>query len=176
MTSFDSIFHFQKLESSDESDVESRVEINTKEKNNITNPCYRNNQTETIHLLSDSNDASSSIIEMKPSPRKLEIMENRKNLKKKFSIWSEILMEEELNESMDNFLKLKRRKKKFELDSEKEVKTKEDFERKFAVKKKNSLKKKTKINELQKDLVNQIARQLKEPRIDIIREYLFCFV
>src|SRR5699024_493672 len=102
--------------------------------------------------------------------RKLEIVEKRKNLSKKFSIWSEVLMEEELNESMNKALKLKRKKwqrQKGEKESENySFWTKEDFERKFATKKTNSEKKKLKSQELKRDAVSEISRQLKESRVD----------
>ena len=161
---------FQRLASSDESDMsdgEDNKSISVFAKNETSKA---DNDSATLH-----ENPSEPIGDIKAS-RKLAIVENRKNLNKKFSIWSEILMEEELNETMNNNLKLKQNRRKKRQKGEKDSDnysfwTKQDFERKFATKKTNDMKKKLKSQELKKDAVSEISRQLKESRVDIIRKW-----
>jgi len=157
---------FQSILSSDDSDM------SDDEKNDVTTAKFTPDTESSENFVPTEEVASS---ELKVS-KNLEIVENRKNVNKRFSIWSEILMEEELNESMNNSLKLKKRRRKPRKDVKDEKEsdnyafwTKEDFARKFGMKKSNALKMKLKGKQLKRDPAIEISRQLKESRIDIIK-------
>lgn len=162
---------FQCLVSSDESDQSDGELVDFSDSPAITNVLGKSE--------GDSKTSNTTNLALKPS-RNLDIVDGNKDAlkKKKFSIWSEILMEEELNETMSKSLKLKKinLKRRMKLNGgEREsdnyhLWTKEDFERKFAVKKTPAQKLKQKKAELKRDAVDEIARKLKEKRTDIIRK------
>lgn len=158
---------FQRIHSSDESDLSDG-------ENDVNSPQLTANAPGSADVVVEVGGETIGPIK---ASQKLEIVGNRKNLNKKFSIWSEILMEEELNESMNSALKVNtsRRRKKKPQKGEKDSDnysfwTKQDFDRKFAVKKTCELKKKIKSKQLKKDIVTEISRKLSENRVDIIRK------
>lgn len=162
---------FQCLVSSDESD-HSDGEI-------VDRPSALTNAfgQEVPEGESETNNNNNTTSVIKPSS-KLEIVDGNKDAlkKKKFSIWSEILMEEELNETMSKSLVMKKKRLKRRMKAncgERESDnyhtwTKEDFERKFAVKKTPAQKLKQKKAQLKRDAITEISQKLKERRLDII--------
>ncbi|KAH9417175.1 hypothetical protein DERP_012921 [Dermatophagoides pteronyssinus] len=123
-----------------------------------------------------------------PSPKLAIIDHKQSNIKNKFSIWSEILLEQQLTETMDETLQIKdrrsaaRRRKRMRLQQKAQEQqqqqqsnddaenyfqwTQKDFEKKFG--KKNSNEQKPK--RIRKPgVVGEIAYKLKEARTDIIK-------
>ena len=121
----------------------------------------------TVENVESQNDC------VQPSDR-LNIVNNSASINKKFSIWSDVLLEEELCESMGESVKLKKRKRrKKEKDSENySFWTKEDFERKFSSKKTVQVKKRLRMQNVKNDLAAEISRKLNEPRVDIISKFI----
>ncbi|KAJ6219420.1 hypothetical protein RDWZM_005232 [Blomia tropicalis] len=151
-------FAFQKLApSDDESDGDNSNE------NKVLNLNVSCNESIEETVTNDGN------VDIKMS-KKLELIEPRKNLKKKFSIWSEVLMEEELAETVNSSLKVKQRKSKYkDLDDFSSL-SKENGLHKFGLpKKSNKAKRRLKKKEFKFRVANDIAKQLKEERIDIIQ-------
>lgn len=117
---------------------------------------------------------SVSVETVQPSEKLNIVPQTSKCLNKKFSIWSEVLLEEELCESMGNSVNLKKRKARKKKLKEKDSDnycfwTKEDFERKFAGKKTTTVKRSMKL--VKKNLASEIGKKLKENRVDIIGNY-----
>ena len=131
----------------------------------------------------------------RPSP-KLTIVDQSKqsNTKNKFSIWSEILMEQQLTDTMNETLEIKdrraaaRRRKRLRLQKRKcqqqqqqnESNDREnyfqwsqkDFEQKFAPKISSSDGKPKRIRK--PGIVGEIAYKLREKRTDIISKFNLC--
>ncbi|CAG2108660.1 unnamed protein product [Medioppia subpectinata] len=175
-------FHtFTKNESSDESSEEGELNDDSDDHND-QKPAIDGKDN---HQLFDSKALKVS--------KSLEIMDKRDDnrAKNRFTLWSDILLEEELNHSVSNSMDIKKRQKKstkFDRKSENysfwtkkqlEDKQKDNCDQQLTQTTDNSDNKQTKSEKKRrknkkkkkadKDIVSQIAYKLNEPKTDLLK-------
>lgn len=147
---------FKKLANSDDSDMS---DDDRSKPIAILDPQFDEKQSETT-------GKEAPLFDSVKSSDKLNIIDQTR--KNKFSVWRDVLFEQELGDLMQDSLKLKKR-----LPKKKNQKTQANTDKMNMKSAKKSIKfKKEEARKLNDDIVVEIGKKLKETRLDIISKFI----